>query len=78
MQIEVPLVKIKLVVEAEVANDEEMATLESDLISGWMAVKSGLYENRVWGTITSVDKLEVGKTTIEVDDEDEDNTEGSF
>ena len=63
--------------EVEVWNDEDLANLERDLVGELMKIKSGLYDNRFYGSIISVERLEVGKTEIEVDDDEEaDNTEG--
>jgi hypothetical protein len=55
--------KVKFTVEAEISKREvyDTKTLKADLLGEWVKVKSGLYENAISGTITSIelsDKLE--------------------
>lgn len=51
--------KMKFVVEAEINNQDifDKRTLKEDLMGELMKVKSGLYENAFYGTITSIELL---------------------
>lgn len=51
--------KMKFVVEADINNQDifDKRTLKEDLMGELMKVKSGLYENAFYGTITSIELL---------------------